>query len=613
MAKPWERYQNEQPVGAPWEKFRGGETNLWEDIKQLGSEAAETLGEDVMGMVGAGETGLTMLTGAVAEPLAGAYGGVEAARLGSAERGLEAVEQARGASTYMPKTEKGQQMIGALGETVAPAAEYLGDMNKNFSDWVKEKTGSGSLATVAYTAPNVALEALGLLFLRGARTGTRLKDAQGNPTRELHDLLRKEGLTYEALEPQSQALIPPVADPKLIPIGETKPIRQDVVRSELEMGSRQEGLAGRRLEGEKVGVDPFGQEAIKQNWDKGFIQAVKTTTPETRRDMNRMLRAKERIMANKAVLGEMRPSDIAGEALVQRVKFIKGKADDARNDLNNIANTELRGAPMDAAPVMRYFEDALDGLGVKQVILEGQAKPKLDFSESVILEDKNAQRALNSMINLMGQGGVPDAYRFHQLKRQLDGLVEYRGGDPAKKTKTGENVIKGLRKRLNDQLRLVNEDYAKANDTLSSSLGAFNNLQSTVGKKLNINDTKEMGQELRKLFTNYKTRVAMERNVKELDDLAFELGGDFKNSAYDLSLFANQLDKRLGATAEGSMQGIMETAAERGAQAATQGLMATAGRMAIDKVSDAARKIRGVNDYNAIRSMEELLKRSGMQ
>jgi hypothetical protein len=78
MAKPWERYQNEQPVGAPWEKFRGGETNLWEDIKQLGSEAAETLGEDVMGMVGAGETGLTMLTGAIAEPLAGAYGGIEA-------------------------------------------------------------------------------------------------------------------------------------------------------------------------------------------------------------------------------------------------------------------------------------------------------------------------------------------------------------------------------------------------------------------------------------------------------------------------------------------------------------------------------------------------------
>ena len=210
-------------------------------------------------------------------------------------------------------------------------------------------------------------------------------------------------------------------------------------------------------------------------------------------------------------------------------------------------------------------------------------------------------------------GGAPaDALRFHNLKRQIDALVDYgkagKEGIPA----SGERVLKQIRNALNQSLRQIDPDYARVNDVLSTSLRVFDDLGDSVGTKIDIfgaSADRGVGQQLRRLFSNTQARIAMEDAIKELDDVAAQFGGNFNNSAYDLALFATHLDKRFGTVAETSLQGVMESAVGRGAQAATQGTTATAAQMAADFVKRKPAEARGINDYNAVRAMEQLLLR----
>ena len=95
--------------------------------------------------------------------------------------------------------------------------------------------------------------------------------------------------------------------------------------------------------------------------------------------------------------------------------------------------------------------------------------------------------------------------------------------------------------------------------------------------------------------------------------MANQFGGNFNNSAYDLSLFATHLDKRFGTVADTSLQGVMESAVNRGAQAATQGATATTASVVFDAVKRKANEAKGINDYNAMRAMEQLLLRGANQ
>ena len=127
----------------------------------------------------------TLVSGALAEPVAGLAGIVKGAFAPSpeaaAERGAEAVQTTREALTFQPKTEAGQRTLKTIGGVLAPIGEALKGAETFLGDETFEATGSPALAAAATTLPTVIIEAMGLAsgkgFIRGAaKTKTLAKN-----------------------------------------------------------------------------------------------------------------------------------------------------------------------------------------------------------------------------------------------------------------------------------------------------------------------------------------------------------------------------------------------------------------------------------------------------
>ena len=551
------------------------------------------------------ETVGTMLTGAIAEPVAG-IAGLAATPFMGAEKGAEVVESVREGMTYEPKTSSGKKALGAIGETLSPFAEYLKTPFDALSNWTLDVTGSPAAATAVHTAPAAALELIALKGLKSVRSGVKLLDDTGNPTPALRKALEKQGLVYENLTPEAKTAIPKVADKKLLPAPKSELGQQaeSALKEQIKAGGRDDALAQIKLLGDDVVSDPVAKAAVKQGFSDGLVQSVKTSSPATKLKMKQMLDMQRRIKGMERLGLDMRPGDIAGDSLLDRFKHIRQAVKQNRIRLDQIANKELKGLPVSGDNVVNALESALTDLDVKLV---GDGVPTPVFKGSMISKDKASQKVIKDLIDLMSEGGAPDALRMHKLKRQLDNMIDYRKVSGKGLSKAGEGVLRDIREELNNTLRTANPEYAEVNDILSSSLGAFDDFTDAAGRKLDVfgeGGDKALGQKLRSLMSNIQSRVALENSVNNIDDLAANLGGKFDDDIRDLVMFANALDDRFGATAKTSFKGQIESAINRSAQ---QGMKATAGEAVVSKIAEKAEALRGINDNNAFQAMFDLL------
>lgn len=559
------------------------------------------------------ETAAAVGSGILAEPISG-IAGIGAAVLpdvltGGADPG-DVVRAAQEAFTFRPRSEAGQEQAQALGELVAPIGEALQGTEKALGDFAFELTGSPAAAATAATIPTAILEGLGLGALRKLRRGTKLLDDTGAPTKELKSALDKEGLVFENLTPETKAKIPAVADPNLIPGGEVKGVAEQAVIDQINSGGRDAGLAKFEVKGNRIKADKLAEKASAQGFEDGFIQAVKTAQPGSRRAMAEMLEMTERIKGNQRLALDFRPTNVVGESVSKRLTFIRDTADVARRELNQIADNQMAGVPMDPAPIVNSLRTALDNLDV--TVSPGPGKPELTFEGSLISKDRTSQRVIKDLVDLMAEGGQPDALRFHKMKRQLDNMIDFRKKSAGGLSEAGRNVLKTIRFDLNDNLRQANPDYARVNDTLSEALTTFDDIQDIAGKKINIfgkGSTAALGQEMRKLMSNVKTRVPLENALQQIDDTAANFGGRFDDDVRDLALFARSIEDRFGAVAKTSFKGEIE-----GAQKPLQAFGIDLAQATIPGVTAAAirtgvSKVRRVNDFNAFRAMEDLIKR----
>lgn len=561
-----------------------------------------TLGQRALGTL---EAAATIGSGAIAEPLAG-LAGIGAAIIPGGQSGSEAVESARQALTFQPRTEPGQQQLQAVGE----AAALIPDVGGALGGFVFDLTDSPGLAAAAATTPTLIAELVGLGAIRKLRTGTRLLDDAGRPTRPLRKALDDQGLDFDNLTPEARASIPPIAEQSPLlrtPLPATNAERALV--QQIKSGGRDDALAGLKVVKDKIAPDPSGLEAIRQGFDPGFVQSVKTADSATKASMVKMLNTTRRIKRSRRVGLDTRPTDVIGDAVTDRVKFIRNKADAARLELNQIAETKLRGVDVDTAPVLQQLERSLDDLDVK-LIDSGTPKPDVQFAQSMIAKDRTSQRVVKDLVDLMAEGGKPDALRFHKLKRQLDTLIDFRKKSAGGLTDAGRNVLKDVRRSLNDVVREVDPDYARVNDTLSRSLTALDDFQQASGRSIDVFGTganKAIGTNMRALMSNRQNRVNIENALNQLTDTATDLGGQFSGDIKDMVLFADGIEDVFGATARTSLKGEIESAVR---QAGQQGATATAAEKAVGAAARGAEKLRGINDFNAFEAMGELLRGS---
>lgn len=495
----------------------------------------------------------------------------------------------------------GARVLTQAAEQGTAAAGGLGAVSGAGSEVGRELGGETGALVGAVAAPLLMMKALG-----GLKTGSILIDQDGRPSIELRKALKTQGLEFETLTPEAKALIPKKLDPTLLPLDKTAVnAAEKALVQQIKTGGRDGSLAGLKLSGDKVVPDKIALAATKQGFREGTVQAVKTSSQATKQKMRQMLNNMRAIKADESLDSSLRPSNVAGESVLQRLTFIKSKTDLARQELNQIAKTKLRGQSLDTAPMLNKLESSLDDLGVRLV---GDGVPVPDFKGSLISKDKATQRAIKDAIDLMAEGGRPDALRFHNLKRQLDNMIDFKKKDVRGLSGAGERVLKGLRSELNTSLRDVNPDYARVNDVLSKSMQGFDNLQAAAGKSIDImgeGGEKALGTRLRSLMSNQQNRVNLENSLNEIDDLAKSLGGKFQDSPVDLARFANALDDRFGATAKTSLRGDIEAA---NIQTIKDGVPRTMFEAATKIGEKGFEKLRGVNDFNAFNAMDELLK-----
>jgi hypothetical protein len=116
------------------------------------------------------EPAATLVSGAVAEPIAG-LAGLARGVISGTEAGARAVEATREALTFQPRTEAGQRSLKTIGGVLAPIGEALKGAEEFLGDETFEATGSPALAAAATTLPTVVIEALGLAGGKGIIKG----------------------------------------------------------------------------------------------------------------------------------------------------------------------------------------------------------------------------------------------------------------------------------------------------------------------------------------------------------------------------------------------------------------------------------------------------------
>jgi hypothetical protein len=343
---------------------------------------------------------------------------------------------------------------------------------------------------------------------------------------------------------------------------------------------------------------------------------VKGSSRADKISLRKMVNIMERGKKNARFAATNRPSDVAGETLLNRVKTILSANRTAGQNIDRVAKT-LKGQPVDLLDSVNSFANSLDDLGVR-LVDDGKGGFKPDFELSQLSPgDRGPIKEVIRQMNLAGRGQI-DGLAAHKMKRIIDNNVTFG------KTKTGisgdaERALKAFRASIDDALDTTFPAYNKENIAYSETIGALNSLQDSVGRKLDFTGDKAdkaLGTNLRGILSNNKSRINLLDSVEEIESVARKHGtggklliegeGLGKNDLLTQILFVDELDRKFGPVARTSFQGQIDQAVRRGgaAVASEQGAVSAG----IDVAAKFAEKARGINDEAAFKSIKKLLR-----
>lgn len=506
--------------------------------------------------------------------------------------------------------------LAATGD-INQASQMVGDiqgkgLSQTLGDDTFDATGNPLAATAALMAPDVVATITGTKAAKSAagaakeavgkipalrRSPKGLIDATtGHPSKEFSRALKAQGATFDNVIDEIPRLADDMPPQKAV---------NEILRRKIRAGDTDGFLATKKIgQSGKVVDDELGKEAIKQGFRDGDIQMMKVASEGTRRRMKEMVDIRRSIHGNERKAVDTRPTDVIGESFLDRFKHIRYKADLARKELNQVAAVNLPGKQINTDGVVNNFLRQLDNMDVEYDMSSGV--PKVSFKGSMIAKDKTSQRVINDVLDLLAEPRHPDALRAHKLKRQLDSLIDYNKKAKDGLTDAGRNIAKSVRKSLNDAIREVDDDYMRVNDELSKSIGAMDDFEKVLGPSIDIwsdGAGKAIGQDLRGLLSNRKSRVKLENAMKGIDETARELGGVFDDDLGDLVVFAKTLDDKFGATARNSFSGEIQS----GVKSAFRGKEGLKDAL-IDKLGEKLEAARNIDDEHAFRSLDEILK-----
>lgn len=537
----------EAPTQEAWQPQQQEEQSAGRGfIENLGGavETALSVGTGVVGGV-AGQMAGTV-EGLAKEIMAGNYGEQEAA-----DRIEQLAMKRAQQMTYSPRSEAGQEQLGAVGEALQPL-EAIPPIAQ-----LQALAGASRFAT-----PQIAAGAR-----KAAGSAGRAADSAAQILNKTPFQKRMRGIieaTKAGEAPQNEAA-------KYILTG-----------------------TGR------VAKDPLAVESIKQGFDEGVVASIKAASASDKKAMSDMMTTMEKGMKSSRYARENRPSDVVGRSIMDRFKFVRDTNRQAGKELDSVAQG-LRGKPIDVSGSTSDFLGALDKMDVSTKQIDGKIIPV--FEGSAIDGLAGAETAIKRMFNRMNKGGDIDAYDAHKMKRFIDEQVSYGKASGEGLTGQTERAFKTLRSSLDKALDDAYPEYDRVNTQYSDTRGALDSFIDITGKKFNPmgdNAEKQAGTLSRRILSNAQSRVPLIDSIADMERVARKYGANIEGDITTQAMFFDELERMFGSSAKTSFQGIGEKIAETALKSKAQ--------IAGDVATGTAKKFRGVSDEKAVKSMNELLR-----
>ncbi len=365
---------------------------------------------------------------------------------------------------------------------------------------------------------------------------------------------------------------------------------------------------------------PQGDQKVRKNYeavnaiDQGFrekvIPVIRESNDATKAKLREMVDIRQKGAKNERYATKNRASSVAGNSALERFNYVLDKNKKAGKRLDIVAG-DLKGEIVEfSQPISNFVND----LGEIGVTLDNNFAPV--FRGSDIEDSPGAERIIKNVLNRMRKvSGSPDAYELHRMKRFIDEQVTY-GKTTEGLTGTSENILKSLRRNIDETLDKNFPEYDAVNTAYAETITAINDIKDVAGRKMDLsggNADEAVGTLLRRLMSNAQSRINLMDSLSNLDETALKYGAKFEDDIITQAMFADELDRVFGTSASTSLAGEAEKAVKAGIESAVQGPKAAvqgpkAGVRAAAK--GAAKKIfKGVevNEENKFKAINELL------
>jgi hypothetical protein len=508
---------------------------------------------------------------------------------------------AAGAGTAGGSVALGQTLQAAAGPVTqgvgrlmaaAPGLQVASGASAGAAGQIAKESGAGPLGQIAASVGGGLLPAVPQIVRSATQATARAVAPSGAGIREQIEPTFKESV---------QSIKATVGE-------KIAPENQRIIKSQLAQTPDSIDLVNVRLSGSQVVPDNEAASAIKQGWKDGAVASIKAANDKDRNAMTKMLNIFKMGEKRESFRAMNRPADILGDTVQSRVDFLANANQQAGKAIDRIANTRLRGQAVEYDPAINSFLNELGALGVK-VELDQNGVAKAILQGSDIQGDKAAQRILNTVLERLSTAKAPDAYGVHTAKRFIDTQVNYGKKNLANPlTSQAERALKNLRRNLNQSLGEKFPVYKAANEKYADTITALDDLQRAAGTQIDFespNANKALGTAMRKLTSNYGTRANLIDSLDQANQVASKYGMKLDDDIVNQLIFVNELDRMFGAAADTSLKGQMSQALETGVEIAR----GNAAQRAMELVAEKAQNLRGVNKENAIKAMEEILKR----
>lgn len=512
-----------------------------------GQQIAQGLKQAPAQHLGLLENVASIATGAIAEPIAGVAGIAQAINpFAEQGAGARAVEAMREALTFQPKTEAGKAQQQVLGGALSQAGQAIAESVleplgvDNLAEKTLEATGSPLAATAVASLPTALTELIpGGLALRQAKR----------------------------IEKSSKAA-------------------RQLVAEQIKSGNPNIDLVTKTLDdaGRIVTNKPAERAVNALGGDikaKQTVSVIENMNPASKAQVNKMLDIIEK-GRKEPIFGQTnRPSDILGESVANRVQAINKINQKARSNIGDAAK-QLKGKQVNISNARDQFFNDMQELGVGFTQENGRINVNFDNSTFVGGGADKIERIANAI-----KTGEMDGLSAHRQKQFIRDLVSFGKGTESAVSARSQGIFKKLASGIDKVLDGTSAKYKKANDNFAKTIDLVEQFDKLAGKDIDIFSDlskKSLGGKARRLVSNAESRVNIEQQLLNADEVLSGFGVRFKDDIPSISHAVTQLENIFKIEPQGSFQGRIERAGANilQGQSAT-GAVATS---AIDKLKE---------------------------